>query len=78
MALIKFLFYTVCSTVIIFFVWNILKRMFFSKFYNYFPHQKFQNEAKNNNNTKKDIKTNKNYKWDAETVDYEELPNDKK
>lgn len=69
----KFIVYTILSTVIIFFVWNILKRIFFNKFYNYFPHQKKANDAKN----KVSSSEKKKYQWDAETVEYEEVSNKK-
>lgn len=71
----KFIVYTILSTVIIFFVWNILKRIFFNKFYNYFPHQKRENEKKGNVSSSKRAKS---YKWDAETIDYEEIKDNKK
>ncbi|MDN3691936.1 hypothetical protein QWZ06_06565 [Chryseobacterium tructae] len=68
----KYILELVLSAIIIFFVWNILKRIFFKTFYSY----RFNN---NNQQTNKqqDIhdsnKNNKNLKWDAETVDYEEV-----
>lgn len=68
----KYILELVLSAIIIFFVWNILKRIFFKTFYGY----RFNN---NNQQTNKqeDIhnskKNNKNLKWDAETVDYEEV-----
>ncbi|MCJ8154910.1 hypothetical protein MKJ01_14160 [Chryseobacterium sp. SSA4.19] len=69
----KYIFELVLAAIIIFFVWNILKRIFFKTFYSY----RFNNE-----NTKQDIqdsnKNNQNIKWDAETVDYEEIKEDKK
>ncbi len=67
----KFLFELILGTIIIFFVWNILKRIFFKSFYKY-------TGFKPNHNPQQDIKdsnTNieKKVKWDAETVDYEEV-----
>lgn len=73
MYFVKFLIYVVLSTIIIFFVWNILKRMFFTKFYNYFPHQKAQNQQKETSKKKNKKGENNNLNWDAETVDYEEV-----
>lgn len=65
----KFLIYIVLATIISFFVWNSLKRIFFNQFYNHFPHQKKTNEKENTQRkTKKE-----NVKWDAETVEYEEV-----
>lgn len=67
----KFLFELILGTIIIFFVWNILKRIFFKSFYKY-------TGFKPNENPKQDIKNSntnieKKVKWDAETVDYEEV-----
>ncbi len=63
----KFILLTILSTIIIFFVWNILKRMFFKSFYQ-FPTSHPSSTPKNNP-TIKDKKVN----WDAETVEYEEI-----
>jgi hypothetical protein len=67
----KYIFEFVLATIIIYFVWNILKRIFFKKFHSYM----FNN--RNNNRQQPDIqssnKTDKKIKWDAETVDYEEI-----
>ena len=75
----KFILEIVLSTIIIFFVWNILKKIFFNYFYkktglgSFFNNLNQQNQQeesrKNTNNKKKEIKV----KWDAETVDYEEI-----
>ena len=62
----KFILLTILSTIIIFFVWNILKRMFFRNFYQFPTPGKPQAEPKKN---KVDQKVN----WDAETVEYEEI-----
>ncbi|KMQ69509.1 AraC family transcriptional regulator [Chryseobacterium sp. FH2] len=75
----KYILELVFTAIIIFFVWNILKRIFFKTFYSY----RFNNNNQNNNK-QQDINSNKNIsknlKWDAETVDYEEVKesNDKK
>lgn len=75
----KYILELVLTAIIIFFVWNILKRIFFKTFYSY----RFNNN--NQNNKQQDIhNSNKNNKqnlnWDAETVDYEEVKesNDKR
>lgn len=72
----KFIFEFILATIIIFFVWNILKRIFFKTFYKYtgFNPQ---------NNPQQDIKSSntnieKKVKWDAETVDYEEVKENSK
>ncbi|ASK30164.1 hypothetical protein CEY12_08570 [Chryseobacterium sp. T16E-39] len=67
----KWIFELVLTAIILFFVWNILKRLFFKTFYSY----RFNND---NNNKQQDIqnsnkKTNQKINWDAETVDYEEV-----
>ncbi|ALR30913.1 AraC family transcriptional regulator [Chryseobacterium sp. IHB B 17019] len=75
----KYIFEFVLATIIIYFVWNILKRIFFKKFHSYL----FDNK-RNNNRQPQDIqnsnKNDKKIKWDAETVDYEEIKetNDKR
>ncbi|REC72903.1 hypothetical protein DRF60_19865 [Chryseobacterium elymi] len=67
----KYILELVLSAIIIFFVWNILKRMFFKTFYSY----RFDNNK--NNNRQQDLnssnKNKQNLNWDAETVDYEEV-----
>lgn len=72
----KYILELVLTAIIIFFVWNILKRIFFKTFYSY----RFNNN--NQNNGQQDIhNSNKNnqqnLKWDAETVDYEEVKESK-
>jgi hypothetical protein len=67
----KFLFELILGTIIIFFVWNILKRIFFKSFYKYtgFKPNNVPNQENKNSNTN----IEKKVKWDAETVDYEEV-----
>ncbi|MDQ1161212.1 hypothetical protein QE422_001580 [Chryseobacterium sp. SORGH_AS 447] len=71
----KYILELVLSAIIIFFVWNILKRIFFKTFYSY----RFNNQQ--NNNSKPDLqnsdKNNQGLNWDAETVDYEEVKESK-
>ncbi len=62
----KFILLTILSTIIIFFVWNIMKKIFFTKFYGNLPHRP---DAQ----TSKSSKVEQKVKWDAETVDYEEV-----
>ena len=65
----KYILEIILATIIIFFLWNILKRMFFSAFYK-FP--KPENKSKTHSQqTKKNLDSKIN--WDAETVDYEEI-----
>lgn len=68
----KFVLELILATIIIFFVWNIMKRLFFSNFYK-FPKSNHQQEKPTT--SKKNI--DKNLKWDAETVDYEEIKEEK-
>lgn len=71
----KYIFELVLAAIIIFFVWNILKRIFFKTFYSYrFDNNNKQQDIQNSNKS-----NNQNLKWDAETVDYEEIKeNDKR
>jgi hypothetical protein len=68
----KYLLEIILTVIIIFFLWNILKRLFFASFYKFpaSPGNKNQTTAKSKK--KLDSKLN----WDAETVEYEEI-NDK-
>ncbi|CAA7196876.1 hypothetical protein [Chryseobacterium potabilaquae] len=70
----KYIFELVLATIIIYFVWNILKRIFFKTFHNYL----FNLNKNNPNRPQQDIKNSNNnpkqkINWDAETVDYEEV-----
>lgn len=65
----KFILLSILSAIIFFFVWNILKRIFFKSFYQ-FPIQKETKKQKENINQK--------IKWDAETVEYEEIKENNK
>ncbi len=71
MSFIKGIFELVLITIIIFFVWNILKRIFFNKFYKYTGFRPNNKEEKETEKSKTNIE--KKVKWDAETVDYEEV-----
>mgnify|MGYP005609811403 FL=1 len=65
----KFIFELIIATIIIFFLWNILKRMFFASFYKFpKPNDKGKTSAAQ---SKKNLDSRIN--WDAETVDYEEI-----
>ena len=70
----KYILELILAVIIIFFVWNILKRLFFTQFY--------RNPAENSKNfgseKKSSQKINQKVKWDAETVDYEEVKDEKK
>ncbi|ROI09494.1 hypothetical protein EGH90_04165 [Kaistella haifensis] len=69
----KYLLELILTTIIIFFLWNILKRMFFSTFYK-FPKKDVNPKTKMQKpNAKVDSKIN----WDAETVEYEEIKENK-
>ena len=71
----KFILELVLATIIIFFVWNILKRLFFNSFYKNFPSLNPRNYAKPSKTASKKIK--EKVDWDAETVDFEEIPDNK-
>lgn len=68
----KYLLEIILTIIIIFFLWNILKRLFFTAFYKFpaAPRQKPTVHQKSEKTL--DSKLN----WDAETVEYEEV-NDK-
>ncbi|SHG35487.1 hypothetical protein [Chryseobacterium vrystaatense] len=67
----KYILELILTAIILFFVWNILRRLFFKTFYSY----RFNNNK--DNNKQQDIhssnKNKQNLNWDAETVDYEEV-----
>ena len=66
----KWILELVLTAIIMFFVWNILRRLFYKTFYSYrFNNQ--NNKKQDIQNSNKDI--NKKINWDAETVDYEEV-----
>jgi hypothetical protein len=65
----KYIFELVLAAIIIFFVWNILKRIFFKTFYSY----RFNNNKQNNKQQDIQNSNKNNINWDAETVDYEEV-----
>ncbi|TXF79329.1 hypothetical protein [Chryseobacterium sp.] len=68
----KYLLELILATVIIFFVWNILKRIFLTRFYRNFP-SAFNQKKEPDNSREADKKVSQKVKWDAETVDYEEI-----
>ena len=66
----KYILELILTTVVIFFVWNILKRIFFTTLFK-FPKPKRQEENVTQQKSKK--KLDSTIKWEAETVDYEEV-----
>ncbi len=75
----KYILELVLTAIIIFFVWNILKRIFFKAFYSYRFNNDDQNKRQQDiHNSNKN--NNQSLNWDAETVDYEEVKesNDKR
>ena len=69
----KYILELILATIIIFFLWNILKRMFFSAFYKFPRPENKQNTTNPKTKDQLDSKIN----WDAETVDYEEVTENK-
>lgn len=72
----KYVFEFILITIILFFVWNILKRIFFNKFYKYTglrPQERAPKEEVRNSKTT----IEKKVKWNAETVEYEEVKESK-
>ena len=74
MTLVKFLLELFLITIMIFFVWNIMKRLFFRNFYKKNLGQEFENT---NRQSDKNSSGRKGLNWDAETVDYEEIVEEK-
>lgn len=70
----KYIFELVLTVIIIFFLWNMLKRLFFNTFYR-FPQQRKEDDTATQK-AKKNLDSKLN--WDAETVDYEEVKEDEK
>ncbi|WP_234110996.1 MULTISPECIES: hypothetical protein [Chryseobacterium] len=70
----KYIFELILTVIIIFFLWNMLKRLFFNSFYRFPQHRKEDETA--SKKTKKNLDSKLN--WDAETVDYEEVKEDGK
>ena len=74
----KYILEIILATIIMFFVWNMLKRLFFIKVFKTFNFPQNQQQAQPRpENPKKKMK--EKIDWDAETVEYEEIsePNDK-
>ncbi|KIA83787.1 AraC family transcriptional regulator [Kaistella solincola] len=65
----KFILELILTTVVIFFVWNILKRIFFTAVFKFPKPQNPQEKRQEKSKKKLDSKIT----WDAETVDYEEV-----
>ena len=65
----KYILEIILTIIIVFFLWNILKRLFFTTFYK-FPTSRPQEDVRQQK-TKKNLDSRVN--WDAETVDYEEI-----
>lgn len=61
--------------IIIFFVWNSLKRLFYNTFYKFSSPQQNRPQQKPEKEKSKSGKHGLN--WDAETVDYEEIKEEK-
>ncbi|HCA08307.1 MULTISPECIES: hypothetical protein [unclassified Chryseobacterium] len=71
----KYILELVLSAIVIFFVWNILRRVFYKSFYSYrFNNNKDNRQQQDLNNSNKN---KQNINWDAETVDYEEVKESK-
>lgn len=73
----KYLLECILVTIILFFVWNSLKRMFFTTFYK-LPKQNNPQSRGGFKQSKNQEETKQNLNWDAETVDYEEVKEEEK
>jgi hypothetical protein len=69
----KYILELILITIIIFFLWNFLKRIFFTKIFKFPLPRKEENATKQKTKNSLDSKIN----WDAETVDYEEIKDKK-
>lgn len=69
----KYILELIIATVVIFFLWNILKRLFFASFYKFPKQDQQQNTTTQRKSKNLDSKIN----WDAETVEYEEIKDNK-
>lgn len=76
--MLKHIFEFILAVIIIFFVWNILKRLFFNAFYKNFPALNPKNQQQNQQQATSKKMPAKKVNWDAETVDYEEIKEEKK
>ena len=65
----KYILELILTTVIIFFVWNFLKRIFFTKIFKFPQPRNEENVTQQKTSKNLDSKIH----WDAETVDYEEV-----
>ncbi|WP_313214281.1 hypothetical protein [Soonwooa sp.] len=74
----KFVIELVLGTIIFFFVWNILKRIFFNSFYKNFPTLNPRNQQQSQQVNREEKKLKEKVNWDAETVDFEEIKEEKK
>ena len=74
----KYILEFILIIIIVFFTWNILKRLFFNTFYK-FPTNNNQNNNSTKEQPKEKIKSGKHgLNWDAETVNYEEVKEEEK
>lgn len=65
----KFIFELILTTVIVFFLWNMLKRLFYRTLFKFPPRDNAATTQQKPQQTKSEPKIH----WDAETVDYEEV-----
>ena len=65
----KYILELILTTVIIFFIWNFLKRMFFTKIFKFPKSRNEENVTQQKSSKNLDSKIN----WDAETIDFEEV-----
>lgn len=69
--MIKGLLDIILVVIVIFFVWNILKRLFIGTVFKNFQPRDPQNRTNPESSAKSKI--NQKVNWDAETIDYEEI-----
>lgn len=66
----KYILEIILTIIIVFFLWNILKRMFFAAIFKFPKPNQPQGDVRQQK-TRKNLDSKIN--WDAETVDYEEI-----
>lgn len=69
----KYILEIILTVIIIFFLWNILKRLFFTAFYRFPKPPSSPRPNQSKTKAPKDPQLN----WDAETVEYEEVKENK-
>lgn len=73
----KYVLEIILTTIIIFFVWNMMKRIFYTSFYK-FPKQENPKSTSEFQQKKTTDKKKTGLNWDAEDADFEEVKDEEK